>query len=339
MTSTMHRVARRVLAVVGVTLALWLGIWLAPAHAAEGKPTGWDTSRATAGATIGKMHLRWEPELADEAEALVEAAPYWWSEIEQSLAGDVDDTVEIVFVSHAGRVAEASGMPKWVAGVAHPPTGQILIAEHGPDGAPTNLEELLKHEMAHVVLHRAVGGADLPRWFHEGVAESFTGGISLSRAQTLASAVFGPGVPELDRLEDNFYGQDGPAASVAYAAARDLVSFLRNYDEGKGLALRQVLTEIEGGHNFEIAFIRAYGKGLEELVGQWRSELPGRFIWYPLLASGGLPLALVAPFILVAWFRRRRYYYRGLERLAREEEAAMARAAGLTSTRVLSPAT
>jgi hypothetical protein len=316
------RLLARLLAMVSVTLLLWLGAAGNSAHAAEGTPAGWDKARATEGATIGKMHLRWEPGLSDEAETLVKLAPGWWSEIEQSLAGDVDDTVEIVFVTHAGRVAEASGMPRWVAGVAHPPSGEILIAQHGPDGAPTNLEDLLKHEMAHVILHRAVGGRPLPRWFHEGVAESYTGGISLSRAQTLASAVFGPGVPDLERLEANFHGQDGPAASVAYAAARDLVSFLRSYD-GKGLALRQVLTEMDNGHKLEVAFIRAYDRGLEELVAQWRSELPGRFVWYPLLASGGLPLTLVAPFILIAWIRRRRYYHRGLERLAAQEAAAM----------------
>ena len=322
MTSTVAAIWARVVAAIGLVLALWLAV-PSSAGATEGTPRGWDTSRATEGATLGPLHLRWEPALDDEAEALVAAAPLWWSEIETALAGDVDDHVEIVFVSHAGRVAEASGMPRWVAGVAHPPTGRILIAKHGPDGAPTNLEELLKHEMAHVVLHRATGGAELPRWFHEGVAETFTGGVSLSRAQTLASAVFGPGVPDLEHLEARFHDDDGPQVAVAYAASRDLVSFLRNYD-GSGIRLRQVLTEIELGRRFEVAFIRAYGHGLEELVAEWRAGLPARFVWYPLLASGGLPFVLVAPLILVAWVRKRREYRRGLARLEAADAAAMA---------------
>jgi hypothetical protein len=311
----------RVVAAVGLVFALFLAL-PSTAHATEGTPTGWDTSLATEGARLGPMHLRWEPSLHDEAEALVGAAPIWWSEIETALAGDVDDKVEIVFVSHAGRVADASGMPRWVAGVAHPPTGRILIAKHGPDGAPTNLEELLKHEIAHVVLHRATGGAELPRWFHEGIAETFTGGVSLARAQTLASAVFGPGIPDLEHLEQRFHGDDGPQVAVAYAASRDLVSFLRSRD-GTGMRLRQVLTEIEEGHRFEVAFIRAYGQGLEELVAEWRAGLPGRFVWYPLLASGGLPFVLVAPLILVAWVRKRREYRQGLERLAAADALAL----------------
>lgn len=322
MTEAIASVWAKLARAIGLAIALFFTL-PAVAHATEGTPAGWDTSLATEGARLGPMHLRWEPDLRDEGEALAEVAPTWWSEIESSLAGDVDDHVEIVFVSHAGRVADASGMPRWVAGVAHPPSGRILIAKHGPDGAPTNLEELLKHEMAHVVLHRATGGAELPRWFHEGVAESFTGGVSLARAQTLASAVFGPGVPDLEHLEERFHGDDGPAVAVAYAASRDLVSFLRSHD-GTGMRLRQVLTEIESGRRFEVAFIRAYGHGLEELVAEWRAGLPARFVWYPMLASGGLPFVLVAPLIFVAWVRKRREYRRGLARLAAADAAALA---------------
>ncbi len=311
----------RWLATFVVVLGLWLGLATA-AQATEGEPTGWAVEQATATIRVGRLELRYEPDLHDSAEFLAERAPTWWAEIEADLAGDVDDTLEITFVANAGRVAEASGMPHWAAGVAHPPTGEIIIARHGPDGAPTNLEELLRHEMAHVVLYRAVGGGAtgeaLPRWFHEGVAESFNGTISFGRAQTLASAVFGPGVPNLEHLEESFHGTDGPQAAVAYAASRDLVEFLRAYDYS-GMKLRQVLTELRAGHRFEVAFIRAYGRSLEELVAEWRGGLPGRFIWYPLAASGGLPFILVAPLVAIGWIRRRRAVQRGYRRLELEE--------------------
>jgi hypothetical protein len=306
-----------------MVLGLWLGV-VGAARATEGRPTGWAVEQATAVMRVGRLELRYEPELAEPAQRLAERAPHWWAEIEAELAGDVDDALQVTFVEHAGRVAEASGMPHWAAGVAHPPSGEIIIARHGPDGAPTNLEELLRHEMAHVVLYRAVGGAEgggeaLPRWFHEGVAESFNGTLSFGRAQTLAAAVFGPGVPDLERLEASFHESDGPQVAVAYAASRDLVEFLRAYD-ASGMRLRQVLTELGQGHRFEVAFIRAYGRSLPELVAQWRSGLPGRFMWYPLAASGGLPFILVAPLVAIAWIRRRRKLRRGYERLEHEDE-------------------
>ncbi len=290
-----------------------------PARASTGRAEGFAVEQASAQIVLGRVTLRYEPELADEAEALARSIPKWWSEIERPLARDVDDTLKIVFVDHAGRVAEASGMPHWVAGVARPETGEIVIARHGPDGSPSDLERLLKHEMAHVILHRATGGAELPRWFHEGMAESFTGGISLARAQTLAGAVFGPGVPDLEKLEQHFRGSDGPDAAVAYAAARDLVEFLRGRDPD-GASMRQLMSELRSGDSFEAAFVGAYHASLPDLVGQWRTGLPGRFVWYPMIAGGGIPFIVVAPLVLVAWVRRRRQVKRGWERLEREEE-------------------
>jgi hypothetical protein len=80
-------------------------------------------ARATEVVRVGKLELRYEPDLAEPAQMLAEMAPLWWSAIETELAGDVDDALRVTFVEHAGRVAEASGMPHWVAGVAHPPSG------------------------------------------------------------------------------------------------------------------------------------------------------------------------------------------------------------------------
>lgn len=318
---------RRLLTVVVGSLLLAFAFGIGSARAESGTPAGWQTSRATEQVRIGRMTIAWEPAVEDEAEMLMERAPHWWSEIEHNLAGDVDDGVTITFLDHAGRVADATGMPRWVAGVAHPPSGEILIARHGPDGAPSDLEELLKHEMAHVILHRAVGGADIPRWMHEGVAESFTGTISLARAQALAVAVFGPGVGDLEAIEKQFRSTDPKQASTAYAAARDFVSFLRSYDDN-GMKLRQVLTEMESGKSVEAAFVRAYGKALPELVAEWRAGLPGRFMWYPLIAGGGLPFALVIPLVALAWYRRRRVLREGWERLEAQDAAERAARAG-----------
>jgi hypothetical protein len=318
-------------------IALSLALFSSPGsvHAEEGKPAGWATELATQRIVIGRAVLYYEPHLHEDALELARNIPAWWNEVEQSMAYDLDDRMQIWFFDHAGRVAEASDMPKWVAGVAHSSTGEIMIARHGPDGSPTSLEALLKHEMAHVALHRATGGAELPRWFHEGVAESFEGGISFSRSQTLASAVFGRGVPDFETLEAMFHG-DGQDAAAAYAASRDFVNFLRDRArssraqraggvmDGKGDDLRQLFSELRHGHAFKAAFIRAYGYGLEELGMQWREGLPARFVWYPLLAGGTLPFALVFPLVFVAWIRRRRLVKAGLARLEREEAESLA---------------
>lgn len=308
------------------------------ARADVGEPAGWTTTLASERITIGRAVLHYEPHLEDQAQDLAHSLPQWWSEVERSMAVDLDDSMDIFFLDHAGRVSQATGMPRWVAGVAHSSSGEIMIARHGPDGAPTNLEALLRHELAHVALYRATGGAEVPRWFHEGMAEATEGGINLTSSQTLAGMVFGPGVPNFDELEKLFYGEPRQVSS-AYAASRDFIEFLRQHhrpdQEGKkyGENLRQLLTEMKAGHTFEASFIRVYGLGLTELGVKWRQGLPGRFVWYPLIAGGTLPFALVFPLVIVAWFRRRRHYKAGLARLGAEDDLLRERM-GFTSADV-----
>ncbi len=320
-----HRVRRWFVAVALALTVMWIGTGgVSTAHAEAGTPAGWDLATASETRSVGKVTLRYDPALADEAAALLHHIPGWWSEIEQALAGDLDDELRIYYVRHAGRIAEATGMPRWAAGVAHSESGEIVIAQQGPNGARTDLDSLMRHELAHVALHRATAGQPLPRWLHEGMAESFGSGIDLMRSQTLAGAIFGPGVPPLEQLETDFRGIDPVAANVGYAAARDFVNHLRYRDE-HGANLRQLLTELRHGLNLEAAFIKAYGRSLHELDREWRTGLTGRFVWFPIVSSGGMPLALISPLIAVAAIRRRRQLQAGWARLAREDAAERAR--------------
>ncbi len=327
---------------VGLLVAWVLALALlvpTAARAEAGRPAGWHSAAATETIKVGRLELRYEPDLADTAAWLARRAPGWWAELERELAaGDLADDLSIILVEHAGRVATATDMPRWVAGVAHPPSGEIMIARHGPDGAPVDLVELTRHEMAHVALHRAVAGRSLPRWLHEGVAESFGGGVDLRRAETLASAVFGPGVPDMAELERAFHGADGRDASVAYATARDLVGFMRDLD-GDGAAFRQVLTELRLGHDLDAAFVRAYGLAFAEIVGRWRAGLPGRFVWFALAAGGGVPFALVLPLVAAAWVRRRRVLRRAWARLEAEDRLHFANTSAVSWPGATAPST
>lgn len=298
------------------------------ARADAGQPAGWELSTATQHIALGRVMLHYDPALEDEALQLAAYIPGWWSEMEKALAGDLDDTLTINFVAHSGRIAEATGIPHWAAGVAHPESGEIVIAKHAPDGSLTDLDSLMRHEMAHVALYRATGGQELPQWFHEGVAESFGNEIDLMRSQILAGAVYGPGVPALGELEDNFHGIDPIAVTVSYAAARDFVNYVRGRD-GEGSDLRQVMTELRRGVNFEAAWVKAYGRSLAELDSEWRTGLSGRFVWFPVISAGGLPLAALSPLMVIAAVRRRRQLREGWQRLAREDAAERAEFADL----------
>ncbi|MCA9683651.1 MAG: hypothetical protein KC457_15730 [Myxococcales bacterium] len=301
--------------------ALALAALLAPstARAEHGQMVGWTLEDASQQIIVGRAVIRYEPDARAQAYELAEQLPGWWSEIEQAFGRDLDDRLTIHVVGHAGGVARATGMPEWVSGVAHPPRGEIAISLHDPDGSPSDLGTLLRHELVHVALYRATEGAELPRWFHEGVADSIANEVSLMRAETLAGAVFGSGVPALPQLEAAFHG-DAAQASVAYAAARDFTTWLR-YHDVDGVEFRQLLSQLRNGRGFEQSFADAYGRGLHELDQEWRAGLFGRFVWFPLLGSGSLPFMLLFPAVGYAWFRRRRQLAAAWARLEAEDLA------------------
>ena len=308
-----------------VALVVMAGVWLgapALALAETGRPVSWDLHEADQELVIGRARLFYEPGLDSAALALADELPGWWSDIEEALGRDLDDSLTIHLVSHAGMVAKATGMPVWVSGVAHPPRGEIAISIHDPDGSRSDLDTLLRHELVHVALYRATGGAALPRWFHEGVAESLANEVDLMRAEALAGAVFGRGVPALERIEAEFHG-DARQASVAYAAARDFATWLRYHDPDEA-HFRQLLSQLHNGREFEQAFADAYGVPLTELDQAWRAGLFGRFVWFPLLGSGSLPLLLIGPVVGFAWIRRRRQLAADWARLEAEDRAEQA---------------
>ena len=319
--------------VLAVVMALLIPF--GQAHAEAGRPVGWQVSSATSEVVVGRVVLHYDPNLRDEALELAAMIPEWWSEIERSMAGDLDDRLDVTYVNHSGRIAEATGMPRWAAGVAHPPTGEIVIARHAPDGSLSDLDNLMRHEMAHVALYRATEGVPLPRWFHEGVAESYADRVDLLRVQTLAAAIFGVGVPPIDELEASFRG-DPQEVTVAYAAARDLVNHLR-YRDADGRDLRQLFTELSLGYSFDAAVLRAYGVTLGELEGEWRTGLRGRFSWFPMVGSGELPFFLIMPLVAYAWIRHRRRLRDAWARLDREDREFQARIARALPALVAAP--
>lgn len=316
--------ARSGLALLAGLLTALVLVFGAPraALAEHGEPIRWELRDASQELIVGRARLRYEPGLERAAHSLADRLPGWWSAIEESLGRDLDDSLTIHLVRHAGMVARATGMPVWVSGVAHSASGEIAISMHDPDGSRSDLDTLLRHELVHVALHRATNGAALPRWFHEGVAESLANEVSLMRAEALAGAVFGAGVPSLDRIEAEFHG-DARQASVAYAAARDFTTWLRYHDADEA-QFRQLLSQLHNGREFRQAFKDAYGVALAELDRDWRSGLFGRFVWLPLLGSGSLPFLLVGPVVVFAWIRRRRRLAADWARLEAEDQAERA---------------
>lgn len=221
--------------------------------------------------------------------------------------------IRVLLAAEGSPAARAA--PSWVAGYAFGADGPVVLfparTPAYPDGS---LEELLGHEVAHVLIARAAPGAELPRWFHEGVAT--VAGGSWGFADRSRLVLLDPDEGGLAALDSRFDG--GPAEiERAYALS---AAFVRSLLQRHGReAAARVLAEAAHGAPFAAAFAQATGESLAEAEAAfWRRH--GLFYrWLPLLTSSvTLWLAIT---LLALWAGgRRRARTAALRREWEEEE-------------------
>ncbi len=212
--------------------------------------------------------------------------------------------LEVVVAERAPRTTEEAGalglasVPYWAAGLAEPARGRILLFGDrlhvlGHDG----LRGALAHEAAHLVLHGAVPGRALPRWFDEGVAMSVERALSWHEAFELARMTVLGDPPRLGTLDDA-WPDTGAGARTAYATA---LSFLDYAQEGTAPgAPRRLVQALADGADFERAFTIAYGTAPRALEDDWRGSLRGRYVLAPLIFAGTLANIVLGLLALVA---------------------------------------
>jgi hypothetical protein len=208
-------------------------------------------------------------------------------------------------------------VPPWVSGYAFGEEGVIvLLPARAPSYPDSSLEELLRHEVAHVLVARAAGGRPLPRWFHEGLA--MIAGLSwgLDDRSQLTLTLVGDHEVSLERLEQEFRGGRGDARgayAIAGAFANDL---LRRHGDD---AAARILAEVARGLSFEDAFQSATGTSLAEAERAFWQRQTLWYRWVPLLTSS-VTLWLLITLLAIWAMGKRRARDAALRRMWAEEE-------------------
>jgi hypothetical protein len=198
--------------------------------------------------------------------------------------------------------AAAAAVPPWVSGYALGDQGLIvLLPGRVPSYPDSSLSDLLAHEVTHVLIARAAGGGDLPRWFHEGLAmiAGLSWGIEDRSRLTLALLVDRPiSLGELDQRFAGGQGEVNRAYAVAGAFVRDL------FDRyGRQVAAR-ILQGVARGLPFDQAFQAATGTPLAEAASAFWDRQTFWYRWVPIVTSS--VTLWMAVTLLALWAIQRR---------------------------------
>ncbi len=243
---------------------------------------------------------------------------YHLEKITNMLGIEYPDTVRVVIAADRLSFNRALGstFPDWGAAAAIKKERLIVIKSPAHFRVGKSLEELLGHELGHLIIDKASGGKWLPRWFEEGFCQLVSGEWRLSNDIRVTWAVWGSGLIPLTALEEvNKFG--GAKAALAYAQSYLAISALV---QELGIEfIPGFLAYYRDSGNIYKAFFRASGYEYSEWVNIWQKKTADRyrFVLYIFDSSVLFPLIAV---LLVLLYLLKMYQVSKKKKLWREEE-------------------
>jgi hypothetical protein len=146
----------------------------------------------------------------------------------------------------------AQQTPPWIVGFASDgPEMVVIFPARSPTYPHSTLDDVVRHELAHVLIGRASGHGDVPRWFNEGLAMAAEHGWRFQdQTQLLYHLVLGSAV-SLHQIDSMFRGTQRDqtrAYALAGAFVRDLLE-----QHGSSMAA-QIFAQMKDGASFDMAF-------------------------------------------------------------------------------------
>ena len=294
---------RRRLWVVSLVLLTLAAAAMAPRPVAT-RPALAATAAAASLATPAPPELRVEAPSAlwGEAATLNAVDPARWATVQRLVgAHGTERPIRVLLVPEDDPLAGRT--PRTISGFAVPEQDLVvLLPRRVPSYPYGSLEELLVHEVTHVLLARAAGGEPLPRWFHEGVALVAAHGWELAdRGRLLLGGV--GGAPTTTAAVERAFAGEQHEVDVAYVLAGAMVQELLRAHGRDTVAA--VTAGVAAGQPFPDAFAAAAGEPLGDFETAFWRRFRLLYRWVPFLTSGATLWLGITLLALVAAARRR----------------------------------
>ncbi len=207
--------------------------------------------------------------------------------------------------------------PAWADGTAWPHRGLVFLRSPRIRGGTADpLEQVLDHELAHILLGRAFGARRPPRWLQEGVAQLVAREYTPALTDRIGQGMFGDNLLHLDDLVTGF-PTDPLRARLAYAQSADLVAYIKSRFGDDSIHV--IIREMAAGRAYGAAIRAATGMGSQELDQAWRAELGTSPLWLrPMVSDTMILTAAGLVFIVLGAASLHRRRLRMAELIAEE---------------------
>jgi len=212
---------------------------------------------------------------------------------------DASVPVDVVLAPETSEVARKT--PPWIAGFAESQSSSVVLFPARTPRYPNgSLEDVLRHEVAHIWIGRASAQRPVPRWFNEGLAMSAEHGWRFVDESQLAYQLVVGTRTRLEDIEDMFNGSE-TSQTRAYALGGAFVhDLLREHGSYTGA---KILSRMNDGASFEHAFAEVVGMTPEEAERDWETHRIWTE-WVPVLTSTTMLWLAITGLALLAIVRR-----------------------------------
>jgi hypothetical protein len=257
----------------------------------------------------GMLRVHWYEGDAAFGDSLLDVARRSLNAVNALIPAPLDAPLNVYVYASTTDLQSALflGGETWQGGHANPKLGVVMLAVTPGPGQSIEMETLIPHELAHVMLYRSVGkGYDsLPVWLSEGIASLAELYPNSDYDQALTIASQNNSLLPIANLCDTF-PLDASRAFLAYAESQSFVRFLR--DSYGTPALFSLTSAYADGLSCDQGVVRALSTSLVSLDTRWRESVLGQnvagvFLRNMLPYLGLFVFMLLIP--LIGFFQRR----------------------------------
>ena len=237
----------------------------------------------------GGIRFTFEPADAPFVERVLDIVRTAAPELRATLGQPAADTIHI----HIAATQEAfltytpGAIPDWGAGYAVPDRRLVVLKSPRVTGTYDGSYEIVVHELAHVMLHSALRGADIPRWLDEGFAMHMAREWGFWDRASLLVAVVSGNLISLGAIHGvNSFPEH--KAQLAYQESALAVQYiLRQYGES---GLHALFDRLRFTGSIDQACFDAFGVSIVEFERNWLAYMERNYGWRMIL---GESLAIV----------------------------------------------
>jgi len=232
-----------------------------------------------------ELTVRFEPPLKGIAEDVLHLYPRIKSNLEKTFGWVMPFRPAVLLIQDKEYFQRLTGN-KLIVAFAAPGDNLIVIDCSRLHIRPHRLDQVLKHEMVHLLLHYHIRSVHLPRWLDEGVAQWLSEGVAELLEAPLSSffeeALLSGNYIPLGDLKHSF-PTDKKNLMLAYEESRSFVTFISDrYGDNR---IFEILEHLQKGNEIQTAFYASLDASQEEIEDRWIMQQRRQSNWLIFLAG------------------------------------------------------